>query len=74
MNMNDDFAIVSNCPLCGEHSLHVIGKDMQETMNCINCGYATSHNFKGFKDDTNEAYKNLTPEMKNWSQYANGRV
>ena len=70
----NQFPIVSNCPLCGEHSLHVIGEGEQETMQCIACGYATGYKFRGFQDDTNEAYKSLTPEMKNWSMYTNGRV
>ena len=68
------FSVVSNCPLCEEHSLHVMGEGKLETQQCINCGYATAHKFKGFQDDTNEAYKILTGEMKKWSKYANGRV
>ena len=70
----NQFSIVSNCPLCEEHSLHVIGEGEEETMQCIACGYATGHKFRGFKDDTNEAYKALTPEMKKWSKYADGRI
>ena len=70
----NNFSIVSTCPLCEEHSLHVSGENETETMQCINCGYATADKFKGHKDDTNEAYKVLTGEMKNWCKYANGRV
>ena len=70
----NNFSIVSNCPLCEEHSLHVSGENETETMQCINCGYATANKFKGLKDDTNDAYKTLTDEMKNWCKYANGRI
>ena len=71
--MNNNFSIVSSCPLCEEHSLHVMGKDETETMQCINCGYASANKFKGFKEDC-KAYQALTDEMKNWSKYENGRV
>ena len=66
--------IVSNCPLCEEHSLHVIGDEgTMETQQCINCGYATSTNFMGTKED-NETYKTLPEEMQSWSVEANGRI
>ena len=65
--------IVSNCPLCGEHSLHVIEEDEIGTQQCINCGYATTSNFIGTKED-NEVYKILPEEMQSWSKEANGRV
>ena len=66
--------IVSNCPLCKEQSLHVIGeKGTMETQQCINCGYATSTKFVGTKED-NEMYKTLPKEMQSWSKEVNGRV
>ena len=74
MDNTNGFSIVSNCPLCEEHSLHVTGEGKMKTQQCINCGFATAEKFKGFKDDTNEAYTALTDEMKEWSKYANGRV
>ena len=44
--------IVSNCPLCEENSLHVIGDEgTMQTQQCINCGMATSSNFIGSKED-----------------------
>ena len=72
--MNKNFSIISNCPLCEEHSLHIMGKDKTETQQCINCGYATGYSFLGNKDDSNENYKNLSEEMKEWSKYENGRI
>ena len=66
--------IVSNCPLCEEQSLHVIGDEgTMETQQCINCGYATSNKFIGTKED-NEMYKTLPKEMQSWSKEVNGRV
>ena len=66
--------IVSNCPLCEEQSLHVIGDEgTMQTQQCINCGYATSDKFTGTKED-NEMYKTLPEEMQSWSKEANGRV
>tara|TARA_Y100000593_G_C4304750_1_gene335153 strand:- start:558 stop:1061 length:504 start_codon:yes stop_codon:yes gene_type:complete len=70
----NNFKITSNCPLCEQHSLHVIGIDSQETMQCIYCGFASADKFKGFKNDDNLGYKVLTDEQKEWSVEANGRV
>ena len=65
--------IVSNCPLCEEHSLHVIEQDGIGTQQCINCGYATTSNFIGSKKE-NEAFKTLTEEMQSWAKEANDRI
>ena len=65
--------IVSNCPLCEEHSLHIIGENELQTQQCINCGYATSTNFIGDKEN-NKVYKTLPEEMQSWSKEANGRI
>ena len=65
--------IVSNCPLCGEKSLHVVQNDNNDTQQCINCGMATSTRYIGTKKD-NEVYQTLPDEMKSWSKEANGRV
>ena len=66
--------IVSNCPLCKEKSLHVIGDEgTMQTQQCINCGYATSDKFVGTIED-NEVYKTLPEEMQSWSKEENGRI
>ena len=66
--------IVSNCPLCEEKGLHVIGDEgTMQTQQCINCGYASSDKFRGTKED-NEMYKTLPEEMQSWSKEANGNV
>ena len=72
--MNEMFNVTSTCPLCEEQSLHVIGKDEQESQQCINCGFATANRFKGFMDETNEAYSSLPDELKKWAKYENGMV
>ena len=65
--------IIMNCPLCEEHSLHIIGEKDLETQQCINCGYASSFKFIGNKED-NEMYKSLPEEMKSWSKEKNDRI
>ena len=65
--------IVSNCPLCEQHSLHVIEQDNVGTQQCINCGYSTTSKFKGTKKD-NQEYKKLSPEMKKWSKVKNKHI
>ena len=65
--------IVSNCPLCEEKSLHVVGQDGLETQQCINCGYATTSKFVGKKEDS-EAFKNLPEEMKLWAKEENNHI
>ena len=65
--------IVSNCMLCGEHSLHVIEQDSVKLMQCINCGYTSTDKFLGTKED-NVEYKKLSKDMKIWSVEHNGRI
>ena len=65
--------IVSDCPLCKEHALHVMGKDEYETQQCINCGYVSSAKFKGEKK-TNREYFKLTDEQKAWAKEAADRI
>ena len=64
--------IISNCPLCEERGLHVMGEE-KELMQCINCGYASASKYLGTKED-NEEYQKLTDEMKEWSVERNGRI
>ena len=64
--------LVSNCSLCEQHSLHVIGEDETEVMQCINCGYVSSSKFIGVEKD--EEYKKLTDDMKKWSIEKNDRL
>ena len=65
--------IVSTCPLCEEYSLHIIEEDDIGTQQCINCGYATTSNFIGTRED-NEAYKTLPEEMQSCSKEEAGRI
>ena len=65
--------LISNCHLCEEHSLHVIEQDGIGTQQCISCGYATTSNFIGTKED-NEVFKTLPEEMQSWSKEANDRI
>jgi len=66
--------IISNCPLCEDKGLHVIGAEgNMQTQQCISCGYATSDRFIGTKED-NETFKTLPEEMQSWSKETNGMV
>ena len=65
--------IISNCPLCGEHSLHVIGEKQATIQECIHCGYVSSEKYKGTKED-NDEFKNLTDDMKEWAIEKNNRI
>ena len=65
--------IVSNCPLCEEHSLHVIEEDGIGTQQCISCGYATSDRFRGSKED-NDMYKSLPEEMQSLAKEENNHI
>ena len=65
--------IITNCPLCEEHSLHLIGKNESQLMQCVWCGYVSSTKFIGTKEK-NEEYKKLPKEMKEWSKEAINRI
>tara|TARA_R100000008_G_scaffold81698_1_gene65230 strand:+ start:775 stop:1242 length:468 start_codon:yes stop_codon:yes gene_type:complete len=64
-----DMKIITNCPLCEERSLHVIGQEDYKIQQCIACGYVTNDNYKGKMKD-NELWKSLTDDMKKWSKEA----
>jgi len=49
------------------------GIEMSKTMQCINCGYASSDLFVGNKE-TNESYKSLSDDMKRWSKETEDRI
>ena len=68
--------IISNCPLCGEKSLHVIGENELQTQQCINCGYVTAERYRIGEGgvDENKEYNKLTDEMKSWAQVENDRI
>ena len=65
--------LISNCPLCGERALHVAGTEEAQVMQCINCGYTTTTNFKGTKE-TNKEFQNLGEDMKNWAVEKQGKI
>ena len=65
--------IISNCPLCEEHALHIVGEEEAQIMQCIHCGYVSSTSFLG-KRETNETYKGLAKDMKSWSKEYDGRI
>ena len=41
--------IVSNCPLCEAHGLHVMGEDDNIIQQCLNCGYTSTPQYYGTK-------------------------
>jgi len=65
--------VIGNCPLCEEHSLHIIGEEENQLMQCIWCGYVSSPKFIGTRDE-NEEYQKLTDDMKGWSKEAINRI
>ena len=65
--------IISNCPICEEHSLHLVGDGDSQIMQCIWCGYVSSPNFIGKKED-NKDYQKLPDDMKKWSKEALDRI
>jgi len=65
--------MIGNCPLCEEHSLHMIGEKESQLMQCIWCGYVSSPKFVG-KSESNEEYQKLTDDMKGWSKEALERI
>tara|TARA_R100000908_G_scaffold35473_1_gene16315 strand:+ start:26 stop:499 length:474 start_codon:yes stop_codon:yes gene_type:complete len=65
--------IISNCFLCGEHSLHIAGKEGAQVMQCINCGYTTTSKLIGTKE-TNEEFQKLSEDMKNWTVEKNSHI
>tara|TARA_R100001443_G_C3354452_1_gene177603 strand:+ start:63 stop:545 length:483 start_codon:yes stop_codon:yes gene_type:complete len=68
--------IISNCSLCGERSLHVIGEGEMQTQQCINCGYVTSEKLtlKGKTLDEHTEYSKLTDDMKSWCVVKNDKI
>ena len=71
-----DNKILTNCPLCDEHSLHLIGKDEYQMQQCVNCGYVTFEKCKleGKTKEENEFYLQLTDDMKKWIKLDNDRI
>ena len=65
--------LISNCFLCEEKALHVAGTEEAQVMQCINCGYTTTTKFTGTKE-TNEEFKKLGEDMKNWAKEENGHI
>mgnify|MGYP001280609643 CR=1 FL=1 len=68
---SSDMGIISNCPLCGSHSLHLMN-DGIKTQQCINCGYATSDNLESKNEK--EISESLSDDMRNWYKVENGKV
>ena len=67
--------IVSNCPLCEEHGLHVMGDENDKLLQCLSCGYVSANKYiitDGWEN--NEAYKELPEDMKKWSKTSENRV
>ena len=73
----DKMNIISDCLICGEHSLHILGQgEKHQTEQCINCGYVTSEKFKlnGKKKQQHKEYKKLTEDMKKWCKVENDKL
>jgi Zn ribbon nucleic-acid-binding protein len=66
-------SLISNCPLCEEHGLHVFGEEEAQIMQCISCGYVSSTKFLGKKENNSE-YQKLSDDMKKWAVEENNRI
>jgi len=64
--------IISNCPLCEEHALHVVGEH-DELMQCLYCGYVSSQKFIGTMAN-NEEYNDLPEQMQKMAKEYNNRI
>ena len=64
--------IISECPLCDAHGLHVVGEDKDQILQCLSCGYVSSGNFTGDKKD-NKFFNDLPPDMKEWTKETDTR-
>ena len=73
---NEITKIISNCPLCEEKSLHIVGDDELQVQQCINCGYVTSGRYKlnGKTKQEHSEWDKLGDEMKDWSTVKNDRI
>ena len=61
--------IISNCPLCSQHELHVVENENEGSMSqCMHCGYATSDKFRGAHGEVPE-FDKLTPDMQYWAKH-----
>ena len=65
--------IVSNCPLCEAHGLHVMGEDDNIIQQCLNCGYTSTPQYYGTKE-TNEQFKLLPEDIQDWSIEKNNKI
>lgn len=72
-----DMGIISNCPLCESHSLHMMTDEIK-TRQCINCGHATSDNLHAHYnvDDVlnTDIIDNLSDDMKKWHKIKNNMI
>ena len=69
--------IISDCPLCDAHGLHVIGEKGMQIMQCLNCGYVSSDKYL-LEDnqpiDQHAEYKKFPENMKRMSVTNNNRI
>lgn len=62
------------CPLCGADELQVLTPQANtKLMQCISCGYSTSTQLMGKKED-NEQFKSFDDSIKKWSKEVNGYI
>ena len=58
--------IVTNCLLCGEHGLHLIGEGREQMHQCLNCGYMSNEQLNGKTD--NAFFKEMGETIKKWAK------
>ena len=65
--------IISDCPLCEAHGLHVVGEREDQILQCLNCGYVSSGKFVCDNMKDNDLYKELPQDMRGWAKETEGR-
>ena len=65
--------LVSNCPLCEAHGLHVMGELEERIMQCLNCGYTSTPIYSGTKE-TSEKFKELPEDIQKWAKESGDRI
>ncbi len=62
------------CPLCGSDELQVLTPQPNtKLMQCIGCGYSTSTELMGKKEE-NKNFQNFDDAIKKWSKEVNGYI
>tara|TARA_Y100000593_G_scaffold95015_1_gene198302 strand:- start:44093 stop:44560 length:468 start_codon:yes stop_codon:yes gene_type:complete len=68
-----DFTIKTTCFLCDKESLTVENNPPAELMQCLYCGYSTTHELKNHPKKCKK-FKTLDEKIQKWSVYLDKRI